>query len=149
MTGYQKLTDLMTKHAEVATFQRFDFLNTLNILYLQAELVHLEHDLRESMREDLESGNNPPSEYLDEHESSNEAEREDIEFREIEDISGEGGVDEKTPESLLDRKSMSKALSSVNERIESARDWWYLSNMDNCRTWEIMLKAREKLKEYS
>ena len=64
MTGYQKLADIMTKHAQVATFQRFDFLNTLNILYLQAEHVRLEHDLRENVRDDIESGNYPPSEYV-------------------------------------------------------------------------------------
>lgn len=56
MSGYQKLAELMTKPFEVATFKRFDSLNTLNILYLQAELVHLEEQLRDSMREDLESG---------------------------------------------------------------------------------------------
>jgi len=149
MSGYEKLAGLMTKHSEVATFQRFDFLNTLNILYLQAELVNLEHDLRGSMREDIESGNNLPSEYPDDHESLNGVENEDIESGEIEGISGKGGVNEKTPESKVDRKSTSKATSSINERIESARDWWYLSNMDDSRTWEIMLKAREKLKEYN
>ena len=140
MTGYQKLADIMTKHAQVATFQRFDFLNTLNILYLQAELVRLEHDLRENVRDDIESGNYPPSEYPDDGESLNEAESEDIEFGEIEDISGEGDVKEKALELQFDRNSITKAASS---------GWWYLSNMDNRRTWEMMLKAREKLKEYS
>ena len=53
MSGYQKLAELMTKHSEVSTFKRFDLLNTLNILYLQAELVHLKEELRDSMREDL------------------------------------------------------------------------------------------------
>ncbi|KAE9367123.1 hypothetical protein N431DRAFT_350598 [Stipitochalara longipes BDJ] len=96
MSGYERLAGLMTKHSEVATFQRFDFLNTLNILYLQAELVHLEQELRDSMREDLESGNNHPSQ---------------------------------TP--------------------NSTGSFYFLANMHNSSTWDIMLKARDKLKEYN
>jgi hypothetical protein len=57
MSGYQKLAEQMTKHSEVSTFKRFDLLNTLNILYLQAELVHLKEELRDSMREDLKPRN--------------------------------------------------------------------------------------------
>ena len=139
----------MAKHAELATFQRFDFLNILNILYLQAELVHLELDLKESMREDLESENNMTSERRDDRESLNEAENVNLEFGEIEDTSTDEGVNERTPTSEAGRRSTSETSSLVNERVESARDWWYLSRMDNSRTWEIMLKARGKLKEYS
>ncbi|PMD53448.1 uncharacterized protein K444DRAFT_668062 [Hyaloscypha bicolor E] len=46
MTGYEKVAHLMTHHAEMAMFQRFDFLNTLNALYLQAELVHLQRKMK-------------------------------------------------------------------------------------------------------
>lgn len=56
MTGYEKLASLVMKHAEVATSQRFEFLNTLNVLFLQAKPERLEHDLRDSTQADLESG---------------------------------------------------------------------------------------------
>ncbi|KAE9382079.1 hypothetical protein N431DRAFT_320888 [Stipitochalara longipes BDJ] len=46
-TGYEKLAHLMSTHQETAIFQRFGFLNTLNTLYLQAELVHLEQKMKE------------------------------------------------------------------------------------------------------
>ena len=149
MAGYQKLANLMTKHVEVAAFQRFDFLNTLNILYLQAELVHLEQKLRESMKEDLESEHRPPSADQEDTLSLDRVRSEDIEVGEVEVISGEADEVEEKRASRIDVQSQSSRVSSVNERIESARDWWYLRHMDNSRTWEIMLNAREKLKEYS
>jgi hypothetical protein len=39
----------MTKHGEVAMLKRFDFLNNLNLLYLQAELVHLEQETKDHL----------------------------------------------------------------------------------------------------
>jgi hypothetical protein len=56
MEGYEKLAAFMASHQEFAVFQRFDFLNTLNILYLQAELVEFEAELKRCMKQDLESG---------------------------------------------------------------------------------------------
>jgi hypothetical protein len=149
MAGYEKLAGLMTKHAEVATFQRFDFLNTLNILYLQAELVHLEQELRESMRDDLESGNSLVSEFADKSSSlSNSRSDEDIESADADNGGAEDEI-EKRPVSQVETKSVSKADCETNERVESARDWYFLANMDNSPTWDIMLRTREKLKEYS
>jgi hypothetical protein len=55
MEGHEKLATFMTSHQEFAIFQRFDFLNTLNILYLQAELVEFEGELKRCMKQDLES----------------------------------------------------------------------------------------------
>ena len=55
MVGHQKLAELMAKHSEVAIFERFDFLNAINLLYLQAELVELEIELKASMKDDLDS----------------------------------------------------------------------------------------------
>jgi hypothetical protein len=93
MVGHQKLAELMAKHSEVAIFERFDFLNVINLVYLQAELVELEIELKASMKDDLDS-------------------RDD-------------------------------------ERQRGARDWWFLSKSKESKTWEIMLKIRTKLQEYS
>ena len=46
MKGYARLASLMGAHPEVAIVRRFATLNTLNLLYLQAEIVALESDLR-------------------------------------------------------------------------------------------------------
>ena len=45
--GYEKMATLMSCHTEFAVFRRFGKLTFLNLLYLQAELTHLEADLRE------------------------------------------------------------------------------------------------------
>jgi hypothetical protein len=39
--------------------------------------------------------------------------------------------------------------SELNVRLESTRDWRFLAEMDDSKTWDIMLKTREKLKEYN
>lgn len=55
MEGYAKLASLMGAHPEVAILRRFGALNTQNLLYLQAELVALENDLRQFSHEDSTS----------------------------------------------------------------------------------------------
>ena len=45
MGDYSKLAALIGTHHELGLFRRFATLNTQNILYLQAELVHLEGEL--------------------------------------------------------------------------------------------------------
>lgn len=149
MSGYQKLAELMTKHSEAATFKRFDFLNTLNILYMQAELVHLEEELRDSMREDLESGNSML------YESSNEActsanvhRGEDMDTANTSNDGQAEATMEMRPLSNL-RMGFTTEYSGINERVESGRDWLFLANTNKSSTWGIMLKTRDKLKEYS
>ncbi|KAI0556222.1 hypothetical protein F4679DRAFT_24274 [Xylaria curta] len=44
--GYAKIASFMADHPEDATFRRFANLNLQNILYLQAEIIGLEKDLR-------------------------------------------------------------------------------------------------------
>lgn len=56
MEGYAKLASLMGAYPEVAILRRFGALNIQNLLYLQAELVHLENELRESSRANQQSG---------------------------------------------------------------------------------------------
>jgi hypothetical protein len=163
--GYQKVANLMTKHLETSTFQRFDFLNTLNILYLQAELVHLERDLRASMARDLESGSSRRSStsMTLQHPSTGDVDGESK--NEKVPVPVVISVDSKDAETKtkdlgvgVDARSITGSTSSgvesvlseaVDERKESVRDWWYLSNGEDSRTWEIMLKTRKKLAEYS
>lgn len=45
MDGYRKVAELMAEHEEFAIFRRFRALNMQNLLYLQAEITHLEKDL--------------------------------------------------------------------------------------------------------
>jgi len=52
MEGYAKLGLLMGEFPEHAIFRRFAALNAQNLLYFQAELVHLERKLRECANED-------------------------------------------------------------------------------------------------
>ena len=47
MEGYSRLASLMGAYPENLIFRRFDAVSAQNILYLQAELVQLEHDFRE------------------------------------------------------------------------------------------------------
>lgn len=138
--GYEKVAGLMTKHAEVATFQRFDFLNTLNILYLQAELVHLEQELRDSMREDLEFRNHATEDFSS-LESQDEIEV--VQSNDPEDDAEKGGL------SHVSTRDSLRPESELNVRLESTRDWKFLADSGDSQTWDIMLKTREKLKEYS
>ncbi|KAL9601210.1 MAG: hypothetical protein Q9179_002939 [Wetmoreana sp. 5 TL-2023] len=45
MASYNKLAALMGEHQEMATFRRFQRLNAKSILYMQAEILHLEREL--------------------------------------------------------------------------------------------------------
>ncbi|KAL8878707.1 MAG: hypothetical protein Q9198_003543 [Flavoplaca austrocitrina] len=47
MADYHKLAGMMAHHEELAIFRRFDTLNLKNLLYMQAELIHLEAELRQ------------------------------------------------------------------------------------------------------
>lgn len=94
MEGYAKLASLMGAHPDVVFLRRFGVLSAQNLLYLQAELVQLEHEFRECSRENERSGD-------------------------------------------LDR-------------VTFAKDWFTLAHADggNGMQWSIMLRIRQKLKEY-
>lgn len=55
MAGYSQLSGVMAAHPEIAVFRTFAILNTQNLLYHQAELVHLEEELRDIAEEDRTS----------------------------------------------------------------------------------------------
>ncbi|KAL3475421.1 hypothetical protein BJX99DRAFT_247496 [Aspergillus californicus] len=54
--GYQKLATLMTSDKGLSIFRSFKSLNTMNLLYLQAQIVIKEKELGEIMQEDRNSG---------------------------------------------------------------------------------------------
>src|ERR1700754_197450 len=56
MNGYNELAGLMASHSSVNIFRRFRLLNTRNLLCLQGELLHLEADLIDIVRDDNASG---------------------------------------------------------------------------------------------
>lgn len=56
MNGYNTMTGLMVSFPSVAVFRRFLPLNVRNLLYLQAELVYLEADLKGAILADARSG---------------------------------------------------------------------------------------------
>jgi hypothetical protein len=57
MEGYAKLSLLMSRHHEYGIVRSFRELNFKNLLYLQAELVQLERDLRRIAEADRQSRN--------------------------------------------------------------------------------------------
>lgn len=61
--GYQKLANLMGTYPDHAIFRRFGWLSTLNIMRLQAELAHLEAELKSCQRKDGEHQSREPPEY--------------------------------------------------------------------------------------
>lgn len=63
--GYPKLAGQIELRPETAIFRRFGALNAQNILYLQAELVLLENELRDQQRADCLSGHPRKSKYAE------------------------------------------------------------------------------------
>jgi hypothetical protein len=61
--GYSTLASLMGAYPEVAIFRRFGALNAKNLLYLQAEIISLEQELRTVEKADLQSGHPDRSLY--------------------------------------------------------------------------------------
>jgi hypothetical protein len=47
MIGYHRVAEFMSAHGEIAILRRFGRLNMLNLMYLQAEITNLEHELDE------------------------------------------------------------------------------------------------------
>ena len=64
MNGYSKLASLMGPHPEVALFRRFGSLNARNLMYFQAEIIHLEKQLEQYTQADNES-THPDRQYYD------------------------------------------------------------------------------------
>jgi hypothetical protein len=52
MEGHAKVAKLISRHPELATVRRFGDLNMQSLLYLHAELVHLEAEYRKLAEDD-------------------------------------------------------------------------------------------------
>ena len=61
--GYAKVAGLISTFPELANFRRFQALNIQNLLYMQAEIAHLESDLKDLATEGLVVGNNHDHHY--------------------------------------------------------------------------------------
>ncbi|KAJ9669069.1 hypothetical protein H2201_000895 [Coniosporium apollinis] len=61
--GYPRLSNYMGQFPEVAILRRFGNLGAQNLLYLQCELVHLEHQLRQVELADNQSNVGQKSQY--------------------------------------------------------------------------------------
>lgn len=57
MEGYAKIASRIAAHPELGIYRRFAALNARNILYLQAELHGLEHELEQCAAEDAAVAN--------------------------------------------------------------------------------------------
>ena len=55
MEGYPKVAILQGRNPELGMYRRFATLNARNLLYLQAEIVNLEDQLKEYTMEDINS----------------------------------------------------------------------------------------------
>ncbi|KAI4164254.1 MAG: hypothetical protein LQ342_002219 [Letrouitia transgressa] len=56
MANYSTLSNIIATHGDAAIFRRFTPLNVKNLLYMQAELIHLDAELRIIETEDRNSG---------------------------------------------------------------------------------------------
>jgi hypothetical protein len=151
MSGYEKIARLMCRHPEMATFQRFDLLNTMNILFLQAELTHLQDDLRQSMEDDVQS-RRPSGPAMSIRTSCQDGSQDANQScqRKSEDGHDMASIaSQESTEARARTSPISEAVSEdCDERAESGKDWYVLANMTYSPTWKIMVEIREKLKEY-
>lgn len=74
-TGYPKFAELMNDIPEMAIFRRFGALNALNLLYLQARLVHIERKLKKAQELDHQSPEGCKSLYAKDWYFLNESEQ--------------------------------------------------------------------------
>jgi hypothetical protein len=122
MDGYAKLASLMGAYPEVAIIRRFAALNAQNILYLQAELVNLESRLRRVEEEDRNSGDsNRVDCAVDWFKLSNA----------VDMLSSSGSQPGSSRSSIREDEDGHEDAASLNQR------------------WKLVLKIREKLKQYS
>jgi hypothetical protein len=59
MEGYPQIVRLMGQHEELAILRKFNNLSLQNLLYMQAELMHLEENYEIISKRDADSPNRP------------------------------------------------------------------------------------------
>ncbi|KAI0206579.1 hypothetical protein F4808DRAFT_454500 [Astrocystis sublimbata] len=61
--GYTRLAEYMGQHSQLAIFRRFGTLTNASLLYLQAEITELEHELKYVQAQDCQSDDDVRKEY--------------------------------------------------------------------------------------
>jgi hypothetical protein len=56
MTGYNELADVFGEYEDLAMFRCLSALTAKNLLYMQAELLHLERQLKSQIKADFKAG---------------------------------------------------------------------------------------------
>ncbi|KAI9656058.1 MAG: hypothetical protein M1821_005119 [Bathelium mastoideum] len=121
MEGYNKVAHLMGAHNEFAIFRRFQALNMRNLLYMQAEIIHLEADLREIARNDAMHADRVDYPYdwwslaMGEAEGASEQWNKVLELR---------GKLEKYNEALLKQSEVSRLGPPTQHDLNFLRNWF-------------------------
>ncbi|KAF2099869.1 hypothetical protein NA57DRAFT_75374 [Rhizodiscina lignyota] len=126
MEGYTKVAQLMAAHDEFAILRSFKALSMQNLLYLQAELIHLESQLRDLARRDATRGDRPHHTH-DWWSLSQSEEEEGVEqwekFLEIREK-----IDKYT-ESILKHAALSQLGRPTHHDLQFLRSWFERPSM--------------------
>ncbi|EPE28411.1 hypothetical protein GLAREA_09531 [Glarea lozoyensis ATCC 20868] len=178
-TGYHKVAEFMASHRDMAMCERFEYMNILNLLGLQAEIKGYEESVKEALG-DLKqtmAEREPRQEHSQQAEQGMGATEMDItdaismidgrfsyglrrrhrsDVGSKDDIVNDSATASESRSSIFSR-SYNISSSNVNHddrstlpSIDPRRDWFFLKTMDSTLpVWQTMLSAREKLKEYN
>ncbi|KAL8992470.1 MAG: hypothetical protein Q9188_007576, partial [Gyalolechia gomerana] len=137
MADYTRLASMIARYGEAAIFRRFDALNIKNLLYMQAELVHLEAELHQIEKEERSSTD--PSKSLH-----------PISVYDLRDSASRGLVTQWTKYQDIQRKiqtyngallqyhSLRKIAKPTANTVEFLREW-----LDRPEGGDFFLKGRE------
>ncbi|KAL8932495.1 MAG: hypothetical protein Q9211_006282 [Gyalolechia sp. 1 TL-2023] len=94
MADYNKLVNLMGEHQDLAIFRRFQNLNIKTLIYMQADILHLEQELNiveyEDKRSDDKSRASLHASFFNLKESSGE--RHDVQWNKVKEIQEKLGL---------------------------------------------------------
>ncbi|KAL9042553.1 MAG: hypothetical protein Q9214_003742 [Letrouitia sp. 1 TL-2023] len=124
MANYSTLSNLIATHGDAAIFRRFTPLNVKNLLYMQAELIHLDAELRIIENEDRTSGNPEKSSF-----SSS--------FYDLKESAGTGN-DSQWHSALLQFMDIQRLAKPMPRDIDFLREW-----LDRPEGGDFFLRGRE------
>ncbi|KAF2195699.1 hypothetical protein K469DRAFT_649806 [Zopfia rhizophila CBS 207.26] len=126
MEGYAKVAQLMGTHSDVAILRRFQSLNVQNLLYLQAEIIHLESELREVARRDTRKANRKSHAHDWWSLSQGECEADTEQWEAVLAIREKL---EKYNDALLKQAAISRLESPTRHDLEFLRSWFQRPTM--------------------
>lgn len=139
--GHPRLAELMSGRPQMWIYRRFGYLNSQNLLYMQAELMGLETELKKLQRQDAketsEQGHSRDPNGLLRARNWTELSKP---ISTDSSKSGTGGNEENSP-------SLGTSYSG-----HTRYDEWCCgerSPHEHCRQWNLALKIRDKLQRYS